>query len=510
MKRTILIPLLCMAIASKAQNVAPLWTDFVQAKKQGKTPVLPDFSYAGYHWSEKNLPDLSGKKVFKVDDYGAIPNDEGYDDDAIQKAVDAAEANPGGGIVQFSRGKYLIAADNDSTKQIRISKSGIVLKGAGSTAGGTEIYQANMRIHGRQFLFQPAAGGQKKLTTIVAGAGRETYALMVQDVKKLKVGQDVVIRHRTEEFTKLYFAPLDLKPQWTRLFGNPGGMQIYEIHTIEKIEGNQVTFKNPIHLDIQMVKSGSWDIENYNSISECGVEDILFSSNWKNYPEEFIHHKNQIHDYAYEAVGMEYLKDSWIRNCEFHDLNEGVFIRSGYRITIENTHFRGKKGHASIHARTGYGVLIRNCSFNGAHHHGAGTGYSAVGTVITKCSLGQDQNFDIHSGQPYATLYDDIKGGVFYNLGGPEGGHPHHGKELVLWNFQHESVKDQHYNFWDMSRRRNYTIAAPILVGFTSDRAVTFEKAGVNESQGKRVLPLSLFEAQLELRQKGTNIAQTK
>jgi hypothetical protein len=151
--------------------------------------------------------------------------------------------------------------------------------------------------------------------------------------------------------------------------------------------------------------------------------------------------------------------------------------------------------------------LIKNCRFNGAQHHGAGTGYSASGTVITQCSLGTDQNFDIHSGQPYATLFDNIDGGIFTNLGGPEPGHPHHGKHLVLWNFYHKSAKDQHYNFWDMSKRRNYTIAQPILVGFRSNTKVDFENAGINESQGKAVEPVSLFEAQLALRLKNKELA---
>nr|WP_226905007.1 DUF4955 domain-containing protein [Pedobacter schmidteae] len=508
--RSIIRPLLgcCLffSVSVQAQKVAPLWEDFVKAKKSGNTAVLPDFSYAGYGFSELPIPSVSGKKVFKVDDYGAKPNDDQFDDAAIQKTIDAAEANPGGGVVFFSSGKYLIAADQDATKQIRISKSGIVLKGSGSGTGGaagvTEIYQANMRINGRQFLFKPEDRKIEKLATVAKDAGRETFSVVVKDASRLKVGQDVVLRHRSEEFTRIYFAPLELKPAWTRLFGDKGGMQIYEIHTITHIEGNKVIFKNPLHIDVKMVKSASWTLEPYYSMEHCGVEDILFTSNWKSYPEEFIHHKNEIHDYAYEAIGMEYIKNSWVRNCEFHDWNEGVFIRSGYQVTVENTHFRGKKGHASVHARTGYGVLIKHCTFNGAQHHGAGTGYGAVGTVITQCSLGTDQNFDIHSGQPFATLYDDIDGGVFYNLGGPEGGHPHHGRELVLWNFYHKSDKDQHYNFWDMSRRRNYTIAAPILVGFRSNKEVTFENAGIVEMKGESVLPKSLFEAQLELRLK--------
>ncbi|WP_316767739.1 DUF4955 domain-containing protein [Pedobacter frigiditerrae] len=509
MKKLIVIVLfLSLTNALSAQEVAKAWVDFVNAKQAGKTPFLPDFSYAGYHFSEKEIPNVSGKKRFNVLDYGAKPNDANYDDEAIQRAIHAAEQNENGGVVFFPPGKYLLAKDTDSTKHILISKSNIVLKGSGVGAGGTEIYQDKMRINGRQIQFKPANTSTKTLTTITNDADRESFWVEVADVSALKLGQDVVIRHRCEEFTKIYFAPLQLKPEWTRLFGEKGGMLINEIHTIEKIEGNKVKFKNPLHFDVRMVKSAAFELTSYNFIEECGIEDILFTSNWKTYNEEFIHHKNAIHDYAYEAVGMEYVKNSWVRNCEFRDWNEGLFIRSGYQVTVANVDFKGKKGHASIHARTGYGVLIKNCNFNGAQHHGAGTGYSAVGTVITQCTLGEDQNIDIHSGQPFATLYDDIKGGVFYNLGGPEPGHPHHGKQLVLWNFQHQSIKDQAYNFWDLSRRRNYTIAQPLLVGFQSNRKVTFENVGLNQNQGKAVLPKSLFEAQLALRLTGKNIVK--
>jgi len=509
-KKITAILLALAAFSTQAQNVPSLWKDYVEAKKDGKIPVLPDFSYAGYHFSEKVIPDISNRKYFKVTDFGAIPNDEVFDDEAIQKAVDAAENNPEGGVVFFPAGRYKIAADTNSKKQIRISKSNIVLKGSGSGIGGTEIYQATRRINGRQFMFSPESDRIEQLTTITQNASRESFVVVVADASKLKVGQDVIVHHRSEEYTRKYFAPLELKPVWTRLFGQNGGMQINEIHSIAKIEGNRVTFKNPLHQDVIMVKGYDWQIQTRSFLEECGIEDILFTSNWKTYPEDFIHHKNAIHDYAYEAVGMEYVKNSWVRNCEFHDWNEGINIRAGYQVSVLNTHFRGKKGHASVHARTGYGVLIKNCTFNGAQHHGAGTGYGASGTVVTQCSLGVDQNFDIHSGQPYATLYDNIDGGVFYNLGGPEPGHPHHGKQLVLWNFYHKSAKVQHYNFWDMSRRRNYTIAAPILVGFQSDNEVTFESAGINQMQGVAVGPKSLFEAQLSLRLTGKNVAIAK
>lgn len=487
--------------------VPPLWNDFVQARKTGKTPVLPDFSYAGYHFSEKPIPDASGKR-FSVIDFGALPNDDQSDEAGIQAAIDAAEKNPDGGVVFFPPGRYVLAADTNNRKQIRITKSNIVLKGSGAGPGGTEIYQANMWVNNRQIIFRPENNKTALLTTIVKDAPRESFWIEVADASKLKQGQDVVIRHKSEEYTRLYFAPLQLKQQWTRLFGEKGGMQISEIHTIEKIDGNKIKFKNPIHFNLVMVKAAPFELHTYNCIEECGVEDILFSSNWKTYPEEFVHHKNAIHDNAYIALGMEYAKNCWVRNCVFQDWNDGVFFRAGYQVSVLNVEFKGKKGHTSVHARTGYGVLIKDCRFNGAQHHGPGTGYSASGTVITRCSMASDQNFDIHSGQPMATLFDDIEGGIFTNLGGPEPGHPHHGKDLVLWNFRHRSARDIHYNFWDMERRRNYTIAHPVLVGFQSDKKVDFENAGINQLQNEMVLPISLFEAQLVLRLTGKNIAE--
>src|SRR5688572_24799632 len=74
--KKIIFSVLALSLLSvaHAQKVAPLWKDFVDAKKNNRTPVLPDFSYAGYHWSEKEIPSVAGKKHFKVTDFGAIPD----------------------------------------------------------------------------------------------------------------------------------------------------------------------------------------------------------------------------------------------------------------------------------------------------------------------------------------------------------------------------------------------------------------------------------------------------
>src|SRR5690606_5779578 len=127
----------------------------------------------------------------------------------------------------------------------------------------------------------------RRLTVITADAPRETFWVEVADPAALKVGQNVVITHRSEAYTRLYFDSLPLAPGWSRLFGQEGGMNICEIHTIEQIRGNRIKFRNPLHLDIRMIKDEDFAVCTYTSLRECGIEDILFTSNWVNYPEPF-------------------------------------------------------------------------------------------------------------------------------------------------------------------------------------------------------------------------------
>lgn len=492
---------LLLALSGHAQE-ALLWKDFVSARKEGRTPVLPDYSYAGYHFSGKEIPDVNKRKQFSVKDYGALPNDTAFDDAGIQAAILAAEANAGGGVVFFPPGIYLISPDENKNKRIVISNSNIVLKGSGSGAGGTEILSVKMRIGARQFYFGPKENKTAKLAVVSEAAPREGFWVTVRDASKLKAGQNVTLRHKSEAYTRAYFAPQELKTDWTRLFGDKGGMNIAEIHTIAEVKGNKVRFENPLHVDVKLIPQYDWTLESFNSLQECGIEDIRFTGRWDSYPEEFVHHKDGIHDGGWCAVSMEYLENSWIRNCVFNNWNEGVFLRAGYRVSILNTVFGGKGGHSTVHARAGYGVLVKQCKFESSHH-GPGTGYGGVNTVVTQCEMAVDQNIDSHSGQPYASLFDDVQGGVFRNIGGPHPGFPHHGKYLVFWNFEHRSTWDFTYNFWDMEKRKNHTFAQPVFVGFRANKDIKFVNAGMNELPGVKVQPESLFEAQLALRLKG-------
>ena len=83
---------------------------------------LHDFSYAGYHQSEKELPEDHDLDVFYVTDYGADASGGQDSTASIQNAINAAQDN-GGGLVFFSQGEYLCESN------LTITHSHIVLRG---------------------------------------------------------------------------------------------------------------------------------------------------------------------------------------------------------------------------------------------------------------------------------------------------------------------------------------------------------------------------------------------
>lgn len=515
----------------------PSWQDYIEAKQNNTQPILPDFSFSGYHFSEKDIPDVNSWLKFNVVDYGAVANDNDYDDNAIQAAIDAAEASEAPAVVFFPPGKFMVSSDNDLNKFIQVNKSYIVLKGSGSGVSGTEIFMDKKRVgNGHwQFIFQPETYNTSKLTEMTEPASRNDYSITVANTSNLSVGQNVIIRHKSQEFAVAHFGDLEIPfDKWYRLKNEyiedgetkNGGMSLYENHVISQIEGNIITFKNPIQTDLPIIAGKTYTINNLKTIEEVGVEDILFTGNWPSVGEVFDHHKNDTHDYGWNAMRFKFVSNSWVRNCEFKDWSQVMDIRESIGITVTNTIVSGKGAHASFLTRRSYGLLFKDCeditgssiydADTPATHHGPGVGYQGTSTVYLRYKMRQSQSVDAHSGQPYATLIDDTQGGDMHSNGGPEQSYPNHGRHFVFWNFKHNRHKDITYRFWDTERRRTVTYAEPYFIGLQSNLGVQFmgrlpgetdESSGVgpglNEMPGQEVSPKSLFEAQLALRLDG-------
>jgi hypothetical protein len=481
-------------------GTSALWNDFVTAKQSFTEPFLPDFSYAGYRRSDAPIPDVVGP-IFDVTAFGAAPDDAMYDDAAIQATINAAGA-AGGGVVFFPAGRYLVSPSETEPMTIRISSSRVVLRGAGAGDGGTEIVMVHKRQGKTMFIVEGSSFNAGTVANVVENSVRENFWLTVDDTSRLSVGQWVILRHSSTEYSPHYWWPLSLNPNWVRVWNN--GTGVHEVHQVAEIRDNKVRFHEPVHFNV-VLGGTAWRLEAIRPLEEVGIEDIRFTGKWDEYPEAFVHHKDWIHDSGWTMLSVRRAVNSWVRRCEFRHLNNAIGSDTASFITFEDIKFTGKKGHTSISHRRGNGVLVKDSEDTAPFHHGPGTGYGSVNVVYLRHKMGPGQAVDNHGGVPHATLLDDVTGGGLRGNGGPYDNYPHHGKYYVLWNFVHNASGNYSYDFWDTVKRDSHTFALPIFSGFTGSPNITFQdpatEVGANESFGTRVTPTSLFEAQLQFRQ---------
>ncbi|MDP6039485.1 MAG: DUF4955 domain-containing protein, partial [Candidatus Latescibacteria bacterium] len=443
------------------------WGQFTQAKQLGTEPILPDFSYSGYHYFAKPIPDVQSD-VFDVTTYGAIPNDNLSDQTGIQRAIDDAERN-GGGIVFFPPGEFLVNTSTDNNQVIYIRNSNVILRGSGSRQGGTIIRQVNLMpptnpdqlwTSPYMFIFQPLNPRDPVLTRITENATRETFWITVEDASALTIGQWITLYMSNISAVEEFLDPYPAEPIWTTMYTN--GIQVREKHSIAEIQGNRIRLNEPLHTHINRLYS--WTVRTYQHLEEIGVEDISFHGSWT---EEFVHHKDAIHDGGWSLLQLNRCVNSWVRRTSFINCNRALHLGSSSAISVYHITQAGNKGHSSIASSGGYGVWVGLSEDLSGHHHGPGTSSRSVGTVYWRYDMRPNQRIDAHGAQPYANLLDRVNGGILYGSGASIENFPNHLKHYVLWNFKHAGNLT-HYDFWRPGSARDRFVQ-PIVVGFHGD-----------------------------------------
>ena len=495
---TILLSTFCFA------QTSPTWNDFVDAKKNGKEAILPDFSFAGYKYSEEQIPTVN-YKIFDVTDFGANGNDQLSDKKAIIKAIAAAKKN-GEGIVFFPKGKYYINTKQDDQKPIVIKSSKIVFRGVGDNAEGSVLFFENdlppsdpNKLYSCPTAIQTSAGGADRfLTDVSSNAKRETFQIKVNDPSKLKVGDWVILKVINNDKNLISYdtSPLKVEEAWKTIINT--GVRVNERHQIASIKGKKITFKEPIHYDIN--KKHGWKIYSFAHSEELGFENLRFEANWK---KDFVHHRSAEDDSGWGILKISRAVNSWIRNCTFKNVTNAVgFSQAAYSTAIDIT-IEGSIGHNSVHAGGGStGILIAKVNDLAGMHHAAGVGGgSTSATVIWRTKYPAHTSFESHASQPRCTLFDNVEGGFFAGrAGGARQNLPNHGRYLVLWNYKQlgEGTKDFRFVATDSWYWR---IVPPIIVGFHgADTTFKSDEVQIAESIGTPVKPESLFEEQLKLR----------
>jgi hypothetical protein len=482
-----------------------LWHDYVDAKNNNTEPILPDFSHVGYDHGDSPIPDVDFP-VFNVVDYGAIANDSLSDRIAIEATIAAAEAN-GSGIVFFPPGQFRVNEDSGSIAQIRISSGNIVLRGSGSGENGTELF---MKHHLEAtdpnklwstpclFLLKPS-GSDEYITNIIADARRETFKLEVGSTDKLSIGDQIIIFSNDQSASADYIAPYSSEAGWTK-FEN--GVLVKEYHQIKEISGNTIILHEPIHININ--SDYQWSIMKFGHFENVGVEDIAFVGNWH---EDFIHHKNAIHDGGWSAIQIGRAANAWIRRCRFSNWNNSIKLTQSTTSTISDITLDGKIGHAAITLGNCSHVLVRDIDDKAGHWHGPGVSSASSGNVFLRVKSQAHSSPESHASFPHTTLFDNSESGFLYGrFGGSVSSLPNHLENFILWNYNNIGESIYNYKFWRTGYSKYGRVVMPIIVGF---HGVPFsfdeEQLKYHESLGIPVTPASLYEAQFNFRKTGSN-----
>ncbi|QPH40233.1 DUF6298 domain-containing protein [Pedobacter endophyticus] len=330
----ILVALLFVANFSFAQNTKPVEPPKPIFKgKDGKmayTPDgqgdrIPDFSYAGYMAGEKAIPDATIKVI--------VPVTTGDATLRIQSAINYVSKLPIGkdglrGAVLLEKGTYEVAGT------LKLSASGVVLRGSGMDENGTKIFATGLdrigviRILGKK---------DRKEETPIAIADNyvpvNATKITLSNIGGLKVGDKIIInRPSTKEWIET-LKTVEFGGGESTLGWKPGTRDIHWDRTVTAINGSSITFDAPITTALD-AKFGGAAVSKYQwdgRISQSGVENLKLESDY---------HKENLKDeyHRWTAICMENVADAWVRQVVFeHFAGSAVnVLETAKRVTVED------------------------------------------------------------------------------------------------------------------------------------------------------------------------------
>lgn len=408
--RAVLIAAACAGVGAAAPATSALWGE--RGEKWEANGRLPDFSHAGYHRGEAPIPDVP--TVANVRDFGA--KGDGVADDT--KAFQAAIAATGRGAVLVPAGRYKI------TDYLRITKSGVVLRGAGPDQSVLWFPRGLDEIHpraGRTSTGSPASGYSfdggfvalqgdyraKALAAITATARRGEREVTVDRIDGLAVGQEVWVwlREARDHSLKTYLYGAD-----------PGdiarGKQLDTkmLLRIAAIAGHRVRFDRPLRFETRP----EWqpEIRSFDpTVTESGIEGLGFE-----FPA--VKYRGHFKENGANAIELRAVRDCWVRNVAIRNGDLGINVVAcgntldGVTITADaaratrDGRIDDCTGHHAIQCKNAEDNLVTNFDLRASYVHDLSVEH-ASGNVFAR-GRGNDLCFDHHKDTPYENLFTAI------------------------------------------------------------------------------------------------------
>lgn len=467
-------------------------------------------------------------------------------------------------VIYFPEGTYVLHNDDDNTnvsgKQtdvldskgnnvstgIRICANNIIIKGAGAGKTFIKMETPNLPTDVNNTGSSPELiniGHTNNLevstlsqSNVNAVAEKGTFSVTVDNVSWITSGKWVQLRVRSNatELVNEELGPIKSTSEWAIVKtpvsdGNDAyGVKVTELHQVKSVSGNTITFHEPIMHKVD--PTYGWVVRDYKCLQNVGVEDLTFVGNAL---DGYSHHGDDMsaadkkiygwqYDGAYKPLVLSRCVNSWVRNVNFTSVSEALSINESANCSAYKINIDGIRGHSAVRAQHSSRVFIGAVRDNSSgkdyysnscygQFHGCGVSKPSIGTVVWNCTWGTDACFEAHATQPRATLFDCCSGGlVYYRAGGAENEAPNHLSDLTIWNLNVTGTDEHAADFaWWSNSDKWWKIYPPILVG-VHGASITWNKGTddakqytYEESTGTKVVPESLYEAQLRERFNG-------
>lgn len=481
-----------------AQSSTQAQSQWVHYNQQGtlvyqKLPTgdqVMDFSYAGYMGGGVSLPKVPVKITL-----GPVSGDN---TEAIQQAIDLVSAQP---LHHGVRGAVLLKEGTyDCNETLRISASGVVLRGSGSGLEGTILNMTGnphmcISVRGNPQITED--GVSTKITDSYVPSGSSEFN--VANPEGFSVGDTIRI---TRPITDSWVAFMGMD----RLVRN-GKEQtwikgdIVTERVIQRIKGRTITIDVPFSdsYDAKYTRPGVTidKITTTGGVSQIGIESFRIFSK----PQSGT--ISQRHDQAFSMRGIT---DGWARNIDIYNTVNSISV-TGDRITVEGVHIThelptvGAAKPADING-SGHQLLFSRCNITGDNVFFFATGAKVSGPIVLLDCIFKGNGW-IQPHQRWATgvLVDNCKvpgGGIdFMNRGEYGSGHGWAIGWAVAWNSEAQSLLNQR-----PPGSANWMIGCK---GEKQVKSMPFAKSpmmpeGIYDSYGFQVSPQSLYLAQLTQR----------
>lgn len=364
----------------------------------------------------------------------------------IQAAINyvsglAVDTNGFRGAVYLSNGVYNVGS------QIKISKSGVVLRGAGSFTNGSGTVLYATATNAQSVLIEVTGSGSAStisgtthnITNNYVPVGARSF--WVNSAGGLSVGQNVYVE-RIATSNWIHDLGMDLLGPPPDVPWTPSGYNMNMERTITHIEGNHIFVDSPITCAIDAVRYTNGTIRAFtwtSRITNCGVEHI-FAQSWYN--------GNSTNEYHQQSfIQFDRVVNGWVRDvADLHFVLYCVSINDDNRfITVQDSAsydpisiITGGRRYA-FNINGSEDVLIKNCYTRNDRHQ----------FVTESVTIGPNAFVDGSSDSAHAeagphqrwssgVLWDNITvhGGNndIQNAGNYGTGHGWEGANCVIWN----------------------------------------------------------------------------